>query len=379
MNIQNTKEVLKVAIAKRITPLIFGRHGIGKSQMILQLAQEIAEKRKMDFTTDPNKFDDKHFGLVDLRLGQMEAGDLIGMPVPDIEKDKTKWLKPMWFPENENSHGLIFLDELNRGRTDVIQAVFQLVWDRRLATHILPDNWGIVICANPSGSDYYVNELDPALMDRFLIIKLTPEVKEWVAWGKNTERIDITITDFIEKYPEMLGNEQIDIPIKITPTPRSWEVVGKILPKLREDLWLETCAGLIGLETAIPFIENMKKNLEKPIRAEQILSQYPKWRSKIKKFSHPDTMRTDLLGMSCDDTIRVLKKGVSDGNKLSQEQETNLINFLKDIPSDLAFGVVKYIVSNEKMGTDYFNELLDKHSDLYGKLEQDRKFDEKKL
>ena len=168
-----------------------------------------------------------------------------------------------------------------------------------------------------------------------------------------------------------VGHEQIEIPISVKPSPRSWELVSKILPNLPQDMWLEVCSGLVGMESAIPFIESLKKNLEKPIRAEQILNHYNKWKSKIKKYSEKETARLDLLRMSCDDLTRVLKKVSSDGGSgVTQAQELNIVAFLRDLPSDLSFSVIKYLVSQDQMGTDKFNEMLCKYDDLYNKLEK---------
>ena len=370
MNIENTKKVLTIALKRKITPMVWGRHGIGKSEIIKQLASDLAEQNKLQFTTSPDDFDDKHFGFVDLRLGQMEVGDLIGMPVPDDKLKKTIWYKPIWFPVNSNSRGILFLDELNRARTDTLQAVFQLVWDRRLATHVLPQDWGIIIACNPSGSDYFVNELDPALMDRFLHIKLTPETKEWLDYSKNSGKIGNEITDFIAIYPEMLGQEQVEIPIQIKPSPRSWELVGRILKDLPENLILEVCGnGLVGMESALPFIKHIKKNLEKPVRAEEILNHYNKAQEKIKKFSETGkNSRIDFLRLSCDDLIRVLKKKVKESKYLTDKQEENFIQFLRDLPSDLSFSVVRHLIND--METDIYKEMLCKYDDLHNRFEK---------
>ncbi|MBU1173466.1 MAG: AAA family ATPase, partial [Proteobacteria bacterium] len=132
-----------------------------------------------------------NIGLVDIRLGLFEVGDLMGMP--RTEDNRTVYDKPIWFPEprtqeglkiacnriratgkkrgwtNEEitkemrniqesckSAGILLLDELNRASRETLQGVFQLVYDRRINTHILPKGWWIVVCGNPEGSDYFV-------------------------------------------------------------------------------------------------------------------------------------------------------------------------------------------------------------------------------
>ena len=321
MNVNNLKAVLEKAIAIKVTPIIWGKAGIGKSQIVKQIAGDL----KID--------------LVDLRLGQMEVGDLIGLP--EKQGDKTNWLKPAWFPK-ENTKGILFLDEINRGRLDVLQAIFQLVLDRQLHTHKLPDGWSIICACNPNTEEYTVNELDTALLNRFLHIKYTPEMKEFVAWAKDTEKINLGITDFIEKYPHLLGNDTIDIPLEVKPTPRSWELLSKMLftkPELHQDLWLEVAMGLVGSSCALVFIENLQKNLDKPIRADEVLNEFKKVKPTIKEYSSDKKARFDLLRITCDDIIRVLTK--KDRINLDKAQGDNLCDFILALPKDLGFSIVK--------------------------------------
>ena len=80
MNIANTKKVVKQACIKKVTPMLWGKAGIGKSEVVVSVAKEMAKDKGIEFTTDYDKFDGNHFGLVDLRLGTQEVGDLIGIP-----------------------------------------------------------------------------------------------------------------------------------------------------------------------------------------------------------------------------------------------------------------------------------------------------------
>jgi len=76
------------------------------------------------------------------------------------------------------------LDEINRGHPDVLQAIFQLVLDRKIFTHELSESVGIVCAGNYSDDDYQVTELDPALMDRFLHLNLVFNKDSWLDWAE---------------------------------------------------------------------------------------------------------------------------------------------------------------------------------------------------
>lgn len=376
MNIANTKKVVRQATIKKITPMLWGKAGIAKSEVVFEVAQDRAKELELTVTRDFNAFDNKHFGFVDLRLGTQEVGDLIGIPTTmDAEAlngnkvKKTTWALPAWFPVDADSHGILFLDELNRGRLEVIQAVFQLVLNRQLHTHILPEGWSIVSACNPSGDEYFVNELDEAMRNRFINISFTPEVKEWVEFGKNTGRITLGITDFIEKYPQALGTTYEALPMDVKPTPRSWEMLSKMMDGLDKEHWLEVAAALIGNEYALSFINSLEKEMDKPIRAEEILNDFDKVEKLVKKFANAKKSRTDLLRMTCDDLVRVAKQ--EDRVKFTKEQGANLLKFLKSIMADLAFSVVKELVKVEEM-KDIFNTDNELFTKLYSARELDK-------
>jgi len=376
VNIANTKKVVRQATIKKITPMLWGKAGIAKSEVVLEVAQDRAKELGLTVTKDFNAFDDKHFGFVDLRLGTQEVGDLIGNPTIMEVKNaqgemvkKTTWALPAWFPVDKDSQGILFLDELNRGRLEVIQAIFQLVLNRQLHTHSLPEGWSIVSACNPSGDDYMVNDLDEALKNRFVNISFTPEVKEWVEFGKNTGRISLGITDFIEKYPQALGTNYEMAPIEVKPTPRSWEMLSKMIDGLDKEHWLEVAAALIGNEFALSFINSLEKEMDKPIRAEEILNDFDKVEKLVKKFANAKKSRTDLLRMTCDDLVRVAKQ--EDRVKFTKEQGQNLLKFLKSIMADLAFSVVKELVKVEEL-KDIFNTDNELFTKLYSARELDK-------
>ena len=63
MNVQQMKSVLKEILTRTdLTPCVVGHRGVGKTAGIIQVCREIGRR------------------YVPLRLGQMEVGDLVGIP-----------------------------------------------------------------------------------------------------------------------------------------------------------------------------------------------------------------------------------------------------------------------------------------------------------
>ena len=139
MDIKQLKRFLPYAMKTKVAVMVHGLHGIGKSQTIKQFAEE----QGMQF--------------IDRRLSQMESGDLLGLP--SLENGRTSFFTPDWLPTDPNSKGILFLDEINRARRDVLQGVFQLVLDRQLGSYKLPDGWSVISAINPNTDDYDVTNV----------------------------------------------------------------------------------------------------------------------------------------------------------------------------------------------------------------------------
>lgn len=212
MNIRNLKNTIKAVDLAGDSLLIKGEAGIGKSESVKQYATQ------------------ENYYFVDLRLGNQEVGDLIG--IPTISNGVTIWTEPNWLSEMKLQHKngkkcLLFLDELNRSQPDVKASALQIVLDKQIHQHKLPDNTLIIAAINPEDSQfniYQVDSLDPALLDRFTVVELETDVSSWLEWAKSND-IDDVIIDFITENNDSLHKIYEDG--KIGPTPRSWAAVDK--------------------------------------------------------------------------------------------------------------------------------------------------------
>ena len=139
--------------------MLVGRHGIGKSEILTQY------------------FSAKGMKVVALFLGQMsDPGDLIGLPSKAEFSTgengnkvlvRTEFIPPYWWPLNDEPI-VLFLDELNRARPEVLQTIMDLALNRKLAGRLLPEGSRIISAVN-AGEEYQLTDLDPALVSRFNI------------------------------------------------------------------------------------------------------------------------------------------------------------------------------------------------------------------
>ena len=93
-NVRTCKEIIRRTPSKQAL-LFYGEKGTAKSEVIESMASEMGLKYVVFF------------------LGEMQdAGDLIGLMVPDPKSNRSIHLTPDWFPEG-NEPVCLHLEELN--------------------------------------------------------------------------------------------------------------------------------------------------------------------------------------------------------------------------------------------------------------------------
>ena len=166
------------------TPVcIWGRHGIGKTEIVRTLAQE------------------KGFAFTYIAPAQFEEmGDLVGMPV--VEQGKTAFQPPEWVPA-EKGPGILLIDDVNRADDRILRGIMQLLQNNELVSWKLPKGWQMILTANPDGGDYSVTPLDDAMLTRMMHITLDFDLTEWARWAERNQ-IDARGINFVLTYPEVI-------------------------------------------------------------------------------------------------------------------------------------------------------------------------------
>ena len=311
MTTMSIKTFLNVATKlPRDSVLLRGPHGIGKSQVVRQVA--------------------KHFGLevTDRRLSQMTEGDMVGLPSTDGEV--TRFNPPDWYKQACDRPMCLFLDELNRGTNEVQQAAFQIVLDRELNGWKLHPETRVYAAVN-TGASYTVNEMDPALLDRFWAIDLTPTVEDWTVWARGDGAVHDYIVDFIAQNEKWLDAPKDSEPGKVTPSRRSWERLSKALlgagiaENPNDTLFYPMCLGYVGTEATIAF-HSFAKTIENQVTGEEILRDYSKVKKKVAKLGQEK--QNVLIEKLADYVTKNLKT-------IDDKQGQNLRDFMIDLPGEL--------------------------------------------
>ena len=262
-DLSTMEKLYEVAHKTNVSVIIEGPHGIGKSDSVKSFAKR------------------HNAHLETLFLSHQEVADLIGIPHLTEEDGKpvTKWSKPIWLKRledaaKEGKKTILFLDELNRAPTDVRQSALQLVLEKQIHEHKLPKTeidgkvyeCFIVAAINPSDDgNYQVDELDPALFDRFLHYELTVDPDRWLEWARENG-IHRVVIKYISEHKDRLHRPSEND--KIYPTPRSWHKLSDLLFEYEETFGDEgddatlmaLVSGKIGPSIAAQFVNYYKSN-----------------------------------------------------------------------------------------------------------------------
>ena len=294
--------------AARLPVLLRGRHGIGKSQVVYQLAANAG------------------LPVVERRASQMTEGDLVGLP--SVEGNRTSFNPPDWFKQACEEPVVLFLDEVDRATLEVRQGIFELTDSRKLNGHNLHDDTLIFAAVNGGehGEHYQVNEMDPAELDRWSVWDIEPTVEDWLAWAKNN--VDGLIWDFINQNRNHLEHTDDFEPNKVYPSRRSWERLDKCLTQadlLKEasPVLYNLTSAFVGFEAAVAF-NDFVLNYDRQVTTDDILI-------------HGNFAKVADFGIN--DHTAIIDKFEAEEtfhNELDQELVNNLARYFVMLPSEVA-------------------------------------------
>ena len=285
--------------------LLVGKHGIGKSEIITR------------------HFEDQGIPVIALFLGQMsDPGDLIGLPNKDEATGKTEFMPPYWFPMDDKPV-VLFLDEMNRARPEILQSVMDLSLNRKLAGRSLPEGSRVIAAVN-DGEEYQLTDLDPALVSRFNVYYFSPTVGEWLFWAKQ-HGIDQRVITFIEEHPDEL-EKNTDInkgTFDKTPDRRAWVRVSGLLQSTTHVTDMNRLAkmitGVIGARSASMFIQSL--NQSRMLSAREVLMDFTACQQELSTYTMPQ------IAVINEGIYQYLELGIKDGEK--DAVNSNLIRYIR--------------------------------------------------
>lgn len=213
--IRNNRNLMKQGKPKVVIEAL-GGHGIGKTESIIQAAEEEGMR------------------VIKINLAQIEElGDFVGIPLKEmklINGNKEVWVDdkavetyvragyklpentqsrmsyaiPSWVPE-DHEEIVLLLDDFRRADYRYMQALMELISKGEYISWKLPENTHIVLSSNPDSGDYNVTSLDPAQRNRFVSFNVKFDIEDWAKWAEEKE-IEGRVINFALHNPEIFEN-----------------------------------------------------------------------------------------------------------------------------------------------------------------------------
>ena len=178
--------------AARNALIIKGGPGMGKSEVFDQIGAMMS------------KHIGKPFAVVTVILSGMHPIDLRGIGIPtkgDNGEFEVRFTKPSVWPNKHNvdvyvggvlvpdydgpvpDHGILFADEFGQSDADIQKVFAQVILDRRIGEHKLPDGWVVWAASNRMEDRAGVTKTLSHLTNRMMELLVDPDYEAWQEWA----------------------------------------------------------------------------------------------------------------------------------------------------------------------------------------------------
>ena len=231
----------KFFIQSQHNVFLFGRRGVGKTDIAIQAAKECGLKINY------------------INLSVIERPDLAGYPDMNTPGDVINFKSPYFLPKLLDGYAadsVILFDEVDKVQPEVTAPLLEILLFKKI--NGTPINAvSCILTGNLANEGAYSNEISSALLDRGAKFILKFNFEKWVDWAKAHNVHDL-ILGFLRSDPEFAcGGEENSL--YASPSPRSWTWASDALLRARElkmsdiDSVTQIISGYVGSEAGLRF------------------------------------------------------------------------------------------------------------------------------
>jgi hypothetical protein len=206
----------------------------------------------------------------------------------------------------------------------------QLLTARRLNDFVFPEKW-LPCAAINDGEEYQVDLLDPALLSRFLKVRIEPDPILWLEWAEGRGNVHPKVVQFIAQTPSVFEDPDAN--------PRAWAYASNLLRQWEagtqdQDLIATALAGVVGEQWAVAFLQFYGVGSARPLTPRQIVQDYAKHRPLVQRWLQAGQL--DLVVASLEILKRHLQRqGDYEAAANDLHRKRNVEAFFSDLPGDL--------------------------------------------
>jgi len=261
------KKSLRKAFKNQRPLFLWGPPGIGKSDIIKQLGDEL----------------EAH--VIDVRLSLWEPTDIKGIPYFDSNDGTMRWAPPAELPSKDfaSNHKqiILFLDEMNSAAPAVQAAAYQLILNRKVGAYQLPDNVVIVAAGNRETDKGVTFRMPAPLANRFVHLEMQVNWDDWFEWAVEN-KIHKDVVGYLTFSKKSLYDFDPKSSSRAFATPRSWSFVSELLTDDDTDVdtLTDLTCGSVGEGLAISFMAHRKVASKMPNPSDILSGKVKKMDSK---------------------------------------------------------------------------------------------------
>lgn len=341
----NFRQFIEFGPGKYLPLSLWGHAGVGKTSLINQVAEELAEELSAE------RGEKVTIGVRSFQMSAMQPFELSGYPmIDDVTGGRKiqKYATPEFLIEAEKyTYFICFFDEWNRARTEMHNAFMGYIDGRGVNGHSIPNNMFCVTAANPVTDDSSYGAVtdvdDQAILDRLIHINVVPTSEEFDNFLYSSKECNSFVQAFLEEDQERRPVNSFEgITSNIRKTNRGYVDVAKALNFLLEEanaldrkaLITAVAKGILGDHAGNLFAERFGK-VDYLTTPEELLkgdkTAFDKVRSAVGKGEEEN--RLDQVSAVAKNFIRYLKDPAR--SALNKTKVKNLLRFVNMVPHDI--------------------------------------------
>lgn len=346
--------LIKFFIKSKQNLFLFGRRGIGKTQLILQAAKECGVNVNY------------------INLSVIERPDLAGYPDMLANTDVVTFKSPYYLPallENEEPKNILLFDEVDKASPEITAPLLEILQFKKINGKPL----GIASCmltSNLLNEGAFSNQISSALLDRGSKYILSFNFEKWIEWARANNLHDLILGFLSNNQDLVCSNSDLQY---ASPSPRAWALASEALFKAKDYKIIDSesitqiISGFVGKEVGFKF-KIWYENYKKFDPYVQSLIDYNKM-----SLSYKDLMPTEKLIFVVSACFLAKQKTLSNINKSKKFiYLENLCNFFETYKVDIELQIIgvcnsfsfenitKYKLYSCKTFFNYFTKLNEK-------------------
>ncbi len=195
-------------------PMLLSGPGIGKSQMLEQLAREFG------------------IGFIDVRLSSTPLIELMGLQAVNPQTGTTSWKRSDLLPPADDERGgIFFVDELTTNIPALQTEGYQILREGRVGPHKIPASWFILAAGNRMTDKGVFYQMPDPLVNRVRMYELVPDLTDWLSWNLAQGYVEQEVYAYLRANPDDLYCRPLDVRGVPFATPRSWTFVSRTIQR----------------------------------------------------------------------------------------------------------------------------------------------------